>query len=73
MDPRGALIILPSQNFCNADSQLLKHQNVGEVANAPEELVYIRKDRFLFHSGAKMTNNKGSVKAVHHKPTRNHL
>lgn len=52
---------------------LRKLQKVGEVANAPEEVVHNKDERISYLFGTKANKNDSSVNAVHYKPTPNRL
>lgn len=47
---------------------LPKQKKVGEVADAPVEIVHIKSERFTYPSDAHANNSDGSVNVVHKKP-----
>lgn len=47
---------------------LPKHQNAGEVANAPQKIVAINDTHFSYSAGAKATKCDSYISAVHYNP-----
>lgn len=55
--------------FYNDEVHLPSHQEIGEVANAPDEIVHVEDKRLSYPPGATETKHDSSVSAIHHKPT----
>lgn len=60
-------------NFGKADIHPRKHQDVGQAANSPQEIVYIKDDRFPYSTGEEVSENDSLVNTVHYKPTPDNL
>lgn len=60
-------------NFEVADLHLTKGQKFGEASSARREVVHVKDERFLNHSGARATKTDSHVHAIHYKPAPDRL
>lgn len=65
----GRSLYITIANFGNVDEHLSSHQNVGEFAFAPLEVVHIKNERFSYPSGIHAKTKDSTVNAVYYDPT----
>lgn len=56
-------------NFGNVDVHLPEYRKVGELADAPVKIIYIKNERFQDLAGAPTNTSDSSAQGVHYNPT----